>query len=86
MDALYLVLTNQLTESDVAVSILDYRIGAACAHRVLADLGWAYDASSFAQTCSDPAMFDEVESYSRSSFESDGAWRGFRHALGYPVK
>lgn len=73
-----------LTRSNMAASILDYRIGAACAHRVLADLGWAYDASSFAQTCSDPAMFDEVESYERSSFESECAWIGFRHALGFP--
>ena len=63
----------------------DYRLGSACAHNLLRDLGWAYDASTFAQTCSDPAMFDEVESYSRSSFDSFEAWTGFRHALGYAI-
>lgn len=66
-------------------TLADYRLGAICAHNLLHDLGWAYDASTFAQTCSDPTMFDEVESYSRSSFESFEAWMGFRHALGYAV-
>lgn len=66
-------------------NLADYRLGAITAHNVLRELGWAFDASTFAQTCRDPQMMLEVGSYSRASFESFEAWMGFRHALGFPV-
>lgn len=66
-------------------ALYSYRLGAITAHNVLADLGWAFDASSFAATCQDPVMLDEVSRYERTSFESDMAWKGFRHALGFKI-
>ena len=70
---------------DRRIALYSFRLGAITAQNVLDGLGWAYDASSFAATCKDPAMLDEVSRYTRAGFESDEAYKGFRHRMGFEI-